>query len=82
MLLVFALSFVKLCDPYERFFMLLKSRPHTHHPNMHYSYTRGRFKKHVIPFRSTQKCFSPTLGENKNMLVRSSIHQINAPKFL
>jgi hypothetical protein len=42
MLFVFALSFVKLCVPYEERIMLLKSRPHTYHPNMHYSYTRGR----------------------------------------
>jgi hypothetical protein len=44
MLLAIALSFVKLYDPYERFVMLLKSRPHTHHPNMHCSYTGGRRK--------------------------------------
>jgi hypothetical protein len=31
-------------DPYEKFVMLLKSRSRTHHPNMHYSYTRGRLK--------------------------------------
>ena len=29
MLLVIALSFVKLCDPYEKLVMLLKSRSHT-----------------------------------------------------
>jgi hypothetical protein len=29
---------------YEKFDMLLKSRPRTHHPHMHYSYTRGRHK--------------------------------------
>jgi hypothetical protein len=31
-----------LLMPYERFIMLLKSRSHTHHPYMHYSYTRSR----------------------------------------
>ena len=35
-------------DPYERFAMLLKSRSCTHHPNMHYSYTRGR--RNNMPF--------------------------------
>jgi hypothetical protein len=33
---------------YERFLKLLKSRSHTHHPHMHYSYTGGRCKN--IPF--------------------------------
>jgi hypothetical protein len=33
-----------LLIPYERFFMLLKSRSHTHHPHIHYSYTGGRHK--------------------------------------
>jgi hypothetical protein len=47
MLLDFALSFVKLCDPYERFVMLLKLRSCTHHPHMHYSYTRG-WRKNMI----------------------------------
>jgi hypothetical protein len=28
-----------LLMPYEGFVMLLKSRSHTHHPHMHYSYT-------------------------------------------
>jgi hypothetical protein len=50
--------------PYERFVMLLKSRSRRHHPHMHYSYTRGRHKKHAIPSRSTQKCFTLTLGVN------------------
>ena len=77
MLLVFSLSFVKLCDPYERFFMLLKSRSRAHHPNMHYSYTQGR-RKNLLPFRSTHKCSTHSLGVNKNMLDRFSIHQINA----
>ena len=58
MMLAFALSFVKLCDPYERFVILLKSRSRTWDPKMFYSYTEG---------------------EHKNMLVRFSIYQINAP---
>ena len=59
--------------------MLLKSRPRTHHPNMHYSYT-GVGAKTCFPSRSTQKCSTPRLGVNtKNMLDRFSIHQINAP---
>ena len=61
--------------------MLLKSISRTHHPHMHYSYT-GVGAKHAIPFRSTQKYFTPTIGENtKNMPYRIST-QINAPKFL
>jgi hypothetical protein len=37
---------------------------------MHYSYTGGR-RKTCFPFRSTQKCFTPTLGENtKNIPYR------------
>ena len=36
--------------------------------------------KTCFPSRSTQKCFTPTLGVNtKNMLYRFFIHQINAP---
>ena len=54
--------------PYERFVMLLKSRSRTHHPNMHYSYTRGRRKN--MPFH---------LDAPKNMIDRFPIHQINAP---
>ena len=50
-------------DPYERFVMLLKSRSRTHHPNMHYSYT-GVGARTCLPFRSTQKCSTPTLGVN------------------
>ena len=69
------LSFV---DPYERFAMLLKSRSRTHHPNMHYSYAEVGVDI-CLPSRSTQKCSTPTLGAStKNMLVRFSIHQINA----
>ena len=33
-----------LLMPYERFAILLKSRSHTHHSHMHYSYTVGRRK--------------------------------------
>ena len=69
MLLAFALSVVKLCEPYERFVMLLKSRSRTHHPHMHYSYT-GRRRKTWLPSRSTQKCSTPTLGVNtKNYFI-------------
>ena len=53
-----------LLMPYERFVMLLKLRSHTHHLNMHYTYTGGRCKNHAIPFRFTQKCFTLTLGVN------------------
>ena len=71
-------SFVTL---YERFIMLLKSRSHTHHPNMHYSYT-GVGTKICLPFRTTQKHYTPTLGwTTKTCLIGFSIHQINAPKF-
>ena len=56
--------------PYERFVILLKSRSRTHHPHMHYSYTVVGAKT-CFPSRFTQKCFTPTLGENtKNMLHR------------
>ena len=79
MLLAFALSFVKLCDPSERFVMLLKSRSRTHHPHMHYSYTRSR-RKNMPPIWIHSKMFySYTGSEHKNMLDRFFIHQINAP---
>ena len=66
-------------DPYERFVMLLKSRSRTHHLDMHYSYTRVGAKT-CLSSRFTRKCFTPTLGaNNKNILDRFSIHQINAP---
>ena len=65
-------------DPYERFVLLLKSRSRTHHPHMHYSYTRGRCKN--MPFH---------LDPPKNVLLLHwgwtpkiffiDIHQINAP---
>ena len=59
-----------LLMPYESFVMLLKSRSHTHHPHMHYSYTGGS-RKNMHSIWSTQKCFTPTLGENaKNMFDR------------
>jgi hypothetical protein len=51
-------------DPYERFVMLLKSRSRTHHPHMHYSYTGGRHTKTCLPYRSAQKCSTPTVGVN------------------
>jgi hypothetical protein len=38
------LPFKCFVDPYERFFMLFKSRSRTHHPHMHYPYTEGRSK--------------------------------------
>ena len=66
----FALSFVKLCDPYERFVMLLKSRSCTHDPHMHYSYTGGRCKN-MPSIQIHPKCFTPTLRVNtKNTLDR------------
>ena len=59
-------------DPYERFVMLLKSRSRTHHPHMHYSYT-GVGATTCFPSRSTQNCFTSTLGVNtKNMPYRIS----------
>ena len=65
-------------DPYERFVMLLKSRSRTHHTYLlllHWEYA-----KTWLPSRFTQKCSTPTLGVNtKNMFVRYSFHQINAP---
>ena len=66
-------------DPYERFVILLKSRSHTHHPHMHNSYTGSKHQKKMVGAktcflsRSTQKCFTPTLGVNtKNILDRIS----------
>ena len=58
--------------------MLLKSRSQTHHPNMHYSYSGDRHKN--MPFIQIypKMFYSYTGGEHKNMLVRFSIHQINA----
>ena len=65
-------------DPYERFVMFLKSRSHTHHPNMHYSYTGGRRKKHAFHLDPPKIFYSYTGGKHKNMLVRFSL-KINAP---
>ena len=66
-------------DPYERFVMLLKLRSRTHHP-ICITPTLEVGVDICLPSRSTQKCSTPTLGVNiKNMLVRFSIHQINAP---
>jgi hypothetical protein len=60
-----------LLMPYERFVMLIKSRSHTHHPHMHYSYTGSR-RKHLPSYiDSPEKCFTPTLGVNtKNIPYR------------
>jgi hypothetical protein len=66
-----------LLMPYERFVMLLKSRSRTLYLHMHYSYT-GVGVKTCLPFRSTQKYFTPTLGVNKKIcLLGFFIHQIN-----
>ena len=74
-----ALSLVKLCwCLYESFVMLLKSRSCTHHPHMHYSYTGGRRKNMPSILIHSKMFYSYTGGEHKNMLVRFSIHQINA----
>ena len=59
MLLAFALSFVKLCDPYERFIMLLKSRS-VHTTQICTTPTLGVGAKTCLPSRSTQKCSTPT----------------------
>ena len=51
--LAFALSFVKLCDPYERFVMLLKSRSRTHHKYLlllHWEYAKHAF--HLDPSKN------------------------------
>ena len=61
-----------LLMPYERFVMLLKSRSRRHHPHMHYSHI-GVGAKTCFPSRSTQNCFTSTLGVNtKNMPYRIS----------
>ena len=66
MILAFALSFVKLHDPYERFIMLLKSRSRTHHPNMQYSYTGGR-RNNMLSIQIHPKIFySYTRSEQKH----------------
>jgi hypothetical protein len=62
---------------YERFVILLKSRSRAHHPHIHYSYTWGRHRT-CFPFRSTQKYFTPTLGENTKIF-HIGFHQTNAP---
>ena len=41
---------LSICDPYERFVMLLKSRSLTHHLHMHYSYTGGEHKNMLVRF--------------------------------
>jgi hypothetical protein len=45
---------------------------------MHYSYTGGR-RRTCFPFRSTQKCFTFTLGENTKKIFHIGFDQINAP---
>jgi hypothetical protein len=60
---LFCIEFSQALMPYERFVMLLKSRSHTHYPHCTIL-TLGISAKHVIPSRSTQKCFTPTLGVN------------------
>ena len=65
-------------DPYERFVMLLKSRSRTYH--IYLLLLHWEYAKTCFPFRSTQKCSTPTLGMNtKTWLIGFSIHQINAP---
>ena len=49
-------------DPYERFVMLLKSRSCTHH--IYLLLLHWEYAKTCFPFRSTQKCSTPTLGGN------------------
>jgi hypothetical protein len=44
---------------------------------MHYSYTRGR-RRTCFSFRSTQKCFTPTL-EKTPKIFHIGFHQINTP---
>jgi hypothetical protein len=59
--------------PYERLVMLLKSRSHTYHPHMHYSYTGGRHKNMSFHLDPLKKCFTSTIGVNtKNIPYRIS----------
>jgi len=71
MLLVFELSFVKLMwslwGTYHTFKIKITYTP----PKYALLYTRVGTKTY-LPFRSTKKCFSPTLGVSKNMPVRIS----------
>jgi hypothetical protein len=70
-----------LLIPYERFVILLKSRSHTHHPRMHYSYTGGRRKN--IPFHlDLPKNVLLLQGESTPKIYPIGYPQINAPKIL
>ena len=65
-------------DPYERFVMLLKSRSHTHHPNMHYSYTGGR--RNNMPFHlDSPKNILLLHWEKTLKICFIGFHHINAP---
>ena len=73
MLLVLHWFYSSFVDPYERLFILLKSRSRTHHPHMHYSYTGGRLKNMSFHLDPPKNIFIPTLVVNtKNMLDRIS----------
>jgi hypothetical protein len=57
-------------DPYERFFMLLKSRSRTHHPHMHYSYTGDRCKTHAFYLDLSKNVLLLHWEWTENMFVR------------
>ena len=57
-----------LCDPYETFVMLLKSRSRTHHPNMHYSYTGGEHKNMLVRFPLKKNVQNPCCYLSKDLL--------------
>ena len=67
-----------LLMPCERFVMLLKSRSRTNHPNMHYSYTRGRHNN-MPSVQIHPKIFYSQTRRKHQKYALQDIHQINAP---
>ena len=63
MLLVFVLSFVKLCWPVLRNLSCSQDQDHVSTPKICTTPTLGVGAKTCLPFRSTQNCFTPTLGK-------------------
>ena len=65
-------------DPYERFVMLLKSRSCTHHIHIYLLLLHWEYAKQAFHLIHQKIFYSYTGSEPKIMLVRFSIHQINA----
>ena len=80
MLLVFVLSFVKLCWPCWESYHAFKIKITYMPPNICTTPTLGVGAKTCLTPRSIQKCYTPMVGVNKNMFVR--FHQNKCSKSL